>query len=237
MQVRPLSALLLVPYLSGNLVAALLLTTSGLAAETVPPSIDDLKRPPAAAQRFTGTHSSAASSNGAPSSLRNVGDGSSANSRRPAVAGAGGNGAQPMGASPLDTGEASASGNGTDLEFRRQNGSGRTGSSAGPVRLPVGRDVSARAGSHSTSHQGKVWASGLGGSCSRSGGGFGRGPGKVLWSAGSGIPLVSSKMARGKGLPCASPRLAKRRVPQARVVERRVHAISHSAREWTSVSA
>ncbi len=48
-QVRPLAGLLLVPYTIGNLVAALLLTTSGLAQETTPPSKEDLhKRPPTA---------------------------------------------------------------------------------------------------------------------------------------------------------------------------------------------
>ena len=141
MQVRPLAGLLLVPYMTGNLVAALLLTTSGLAQETTPPTPEELKLPSVQANT-AGTSTSVRSTNG-----------SGPDGSRPAAATAGGNGAEPMDKAVLGTGDASVSGNGTD--FRRQNGSGGNGLSAGPVRLPVGRDVSVGAMSQQSAMQGQ----------------------------------------------------------------------------------
>ncbi len=66
----------------------------------------------------------------------------------------GGNGVVHMDVAVLDTEDATVSGNGA--EFRRQNGSARTGQSAGPIRLPVSRDVSGRA----VSECAEFWAQG-----------------------------------------------------------------------------
>ena len=133
-QVRPVAGLLLVPYLMGNLVAALLLTTSGLAQETTPPTPEELKGPAVPPVRSATVISSTSVS---------LSNGSGPGGSRQAAATEGGNGAKPMGAAVLGTDDASVSGNGAD--FRRQNGSGGNGLSYGPVRLPVGRDVSAGA--------------------------------------------------------------------------------------------
>ncbi|CAL8461942.1 g1473 [Coccomyxa elongata] len=139
-RVRPLAGLLLVPYTIGNLVAALLLTTSGLAQETTPPSKEDLqKRPPRAP-----SSSALPTIKGLPAASVSSRNGSGPpHGSAVEAAREGGNGMVPMDVAVLDTEEASVSVNGA--EFRRQNGNARTGQSAGPIRLPISRDVSGRA--------------------------------------------------------------------------------------------